>query len=129
MSVKLSNVSGGAIEAIEPKSPLVSRDPNRVEYETDALGRVIGARQLSALDMFELTCLLGSHSGNQAALSQALMAASVVKIDGRDLALPNTMLELKARIKLLDFSGYLAASTAVARFVEVNEENLDAIKN
>jgi hypothetical protein len=126
---KVSNISAARIEATAPKSPLVSRDPNRVEYATDKKGRRIGARQLSAIDMFELTLLLGEHSGNQAALNQAMMAASVVEIDDRVVARPTSFNELKARIATLDFAGYIAASEAVGRFAEPVEDNVDAIKN
>jgi len=128
---KLSNVSAAAIEAVQNASPsrLVSVDPNRVEFATDTLGRSIGARKLHALDMFELTLLLGEHSGNQAALNQALMAASVVSIEGRDVTRPISLLALKARIRELDFPGYIAASEAVAKFAPPEELNVDAIKN
>jgi hypothetical protein len=126
----MSKVSNISLADTAPKSLLVSADPNRIEYAKDSNGRQIGARTLHALDMFELTLLLGEHSGNQAALNQALMAASVVEIDGRQVTRPLTLLELKARIKELDFAGYVAASEAVARFaVETTEVNKNALKN
>ena len=91
---------------------------------------MIGAKPINALDMFEITCLLGEHSGNGAALNQALMASSVVKIDDRDVFRPATMIQLRARIQELGFHGYAAASEAVARFnAEDGDVNADALKN
>jgi hypothetical protein len=119
-----------AIPAPAPKSKLISKDANRVEFARDSTGRMIGAKPIDALDMFEISCLLGEHSGNGAVLNQALMASSVVKIDDRDVTRPLSMIGLKARIKELGFQGYAAASEAVSRFSDGDGEvNADAIKN
>jgi len=124
----LTNLTAGVVAPVAPASPLITNDPNRVEFAVDTLGRRIGAKQLSAIDMFELTLLMGQHSGNQAALNQAMMAASVVKIDALEYARPTSFNELKARIAILNFPGYLAAAEAVGKFGPA-EENVDAIKN
>ena len=126
---KLSNISTNKVEAVAAKSPLIARDADRIEYATDTRGRVIGVKQTTAIDMFEITLLFGQHSGNQTALNQALVAAAVVKVDDRTLNRPVSFLELKARISLLDFAGYLAAAEALGKFGEAVEDTADAIKN
>jgi hypothetical protein len=93
---------------------------------------MIGARMISAIDMFELTLVLGDHSSNSAALNQALMAASVVSIDGRDVTRPLSMVALKARIMELGFESYTAAAEATSRFAgpDVSDAAVrDAVKN
>lgn len=131
----VSNIKSGMVPAPlvatpAPKSPLVTNDPNRVEFAKDSNGRSIGVRVIDALDMFELTLLFGEHSANAPALNQALMVASVVEIDGRSVHRPMTMLELKARIKELGFPGYTAAAEAIAKFApDDGDENVAALKN
>ena len=112
-----------------PRSPLVQRDPNRVEYATDDQGRAIGVRELNALDRFELSILLGENSGNPAAMNQALIASSVVSISGRQVSRPISIMELKARIGELNFTGYAAAAKAMAAFSSENEAGAAAVKN
>ena len=97
-------------------------------YATDAKGRRIGVKKLSALDMFELSCLMGDHSGNQAAYAQAMLAMSVVELDGVNSPRPSNMLTLKARIAVLDFDGFSAVSEALASAAPV-PFNETAIKN
>ena len=125
-------VSDAAIEAVAPppKSRLVSKDPSRIEFAKDSTGRLIGAKPIDAIAMFDITCLMGEHSGNGAALNQALMASSVVKINDRDVFRPATMAQLRARIQELGFHGYAAASECVARFNdEDGDVNKDALGN
>ena len=123
--------TGDAVPApAAPKSRLVSKDPSRIEFAKDSTGRVIGAKPIDSLAMFDITLLLGEHSGNGAALNQALMASSVVKIDDRDVFRPTTMVNLRARIQELGFHGYAAASECVARFnAEDGDVNVPALKN
>jgi hypothetical protein len=123
-------VEGEATAAPPPaKSPLAPRDPKHVEYEIDSLGRRIGVRRLTALDMFELTILLAENSGNAAAIMQAMTASSVVSIDGDVVYRPANVLQLKARIQRLDFEGYQAAIAAVGRLNPDETASKDAIKN
>ena len=128
----VSNITtGDAVHApAAPKSRLVTRDPNRIEFAKDSTGRLIGAKPIDAIGMFDVTLLLGEHSGNGAALNQALMASSVVKINDRDVFRPATMVQLRARIQELGFHGYAAASECVARFnAEDGDVNKDALGN
>jgi hypothetical protein len=104
-------------------------DANRIEYETDAAGRVIGVRRLSALDMFDITLLLGENATNQAALMQALNVCSVVEIDGDPVPRPGSQAQLRALMKRLDFHGMAAAGAAHGRFTQLPDSAIDAAKN
>jgi hypothetical protein len=111
-----------------PKSRLVTKDPNRVEYAKDSTGRTIGARPIDALQIFDISLLMGEHSGNGAALNQALMAASVVSIDDRPMTTPLSLVALRARIAQLGLHGYAAVNEAVAKFGdEAGDVNKDAL--
>src|ERR1700722_8211832 len=110
-----------------PVRPLAAPE-NGVLYATDAKGRRIGVKKLSALDMFELSCLMGDQSGNSAAYAQAMLAMSVVEIGGAPAPRPTSMLTLKARIGVLDFDGFGAVSEALASAAPV-KLNEDAAKN
>jgi hypothetical protein len=113
-----------------PKSRLVTKDPNRIEYAKDSTGRTIGARPIDALQIFDISLLMGEHSGNGAALNQALMAASVVSIDDRPMTTPLSLVALRARIAQLGLHGYAAVNEAVAKFGdEDGEVNEVALKN
>src|SRR5208282_538726 len=131
----VSNVRTGetapSVEPVAPKSRLVNNDPNRVQYATDTRGRRIGVHVIDALDMFELTLLLGPEQGNNgSALNQALIFSSVVSIDDREVTRPLSLLALKARIKEVGFDGLAAASKALEALGGTKEEpNVDALKN
>lgn len=104
-------------------------DANRVEYEIDDAGRKIGVKKLNAIDMFDLTILLGETASNTAALNQALLVASIVEIDGDKLPRISDMIQLRSMISRLDFHGYAAAGKALAHFVPAAENTETAIKN
>ena len=110
-----------------PVRPQAAPD-NGVLYATDAKGRRVGIKKLSALDMFSLSCLMGDHSSNQAAYAQAMLAMSVVEIDGVHSPQPTSMMTLRARIAILDFDGFSAVSEALASAATVIP-NETAIKN
>lgn len=115
-------------EVAPPLSERLKADANRVEFEIDAAGRRIGARKLTFLDMHEITLAMGEDASNQVALSQAMMVASVVEIDGEMIARPATSLEIKALMKRLDFHGLTAATAAMSRFAPAGDAT-DAVKN
>lgn len=105
-------------------------DAGRVEYETDDAGRKIGVKKLNAIDMFDLTILLGESAINVAALNQALLVASIVEIDGDKLPRLSDMIQLRSMISRLDFHGYAAAGRALARFGPRDDKGADdAAKN
>jgi hypothetical protein len=111
-----------------PVKPLAGPD-NGVVYATDSRGRRLGCKKLTAIDLFDLTAALGENSGNKAMLNQAMIAASVVEIDGIPSPRPTNSIQLRARITILDFDGYLAVSEALTSASTVASVNLDAVKN
>jgi hypothetical protein len=126
----IAEAEAAPIEALAPRSRLATKDPNRIEYSKDSTGRMIGARPIDALTIFDISILMGEHSGNGAALNQALMAASVVSIDGRDAPKLLSLVALRARIQQLGLHGYAVVNEAVAKFSdEDGEVNEVALKN
>ena len=126
---KISNV-----RTVPERAPVdqMKDDPNRVEREVDALGRSIGVRKLTFIDVFEITCLMGDDSSNGPALNQAITAASVCEIDGAPVARVTSRAMLKAQMTRLDFAGIAAALKAMAKFSPSGEEASDeddAVKN
>ncbi len=109
-------------------SARILENAERVEYEADSLGRKIGVRKLTFLDVHEITLVLGDHAANEMALNQATAVASVVEIDGDQITRPTNALQLKALMKRLDFPGVKAAMTALARFAPIDEDK-EEIKN
>ena len=106
----------------------MSSDPNRIEYETDSAGRRIGVRKLTFLDLNRLSRILGDSASNTAVLSQALMAAVVVEIDGDRVTLPVSLPQLEALMQRLDFHGIAAANKATERFSPEAEGDADLLK-
>lgn len=111
-------------EASAPATPQpAAKDKNRVEYATDSEGRQIGVRQLSPVALFRLTITLGADvANNSAALNQAMMACSVVELDGEPLPRPATIMQIEARMDLLGFHGYEAARNALAKLDDTSDE-------
>jgi hypothetical protein len=107
------------------------KDENRTEVATDSKGRRIGVRPTDPVGLFDITLMLGENASNSAALNQALVACSVVSINGEDVRPPVTMLQLRARMALLGFHGYSAVKEALDRFVSDEEEvaGVEAAKN
>jgi hypothetical protein len=136
--VPISNISTGeqqpAPVAVQPQPAPVKQlgaaPANDVVYATDARGRRIGCKRLAAIELYDLVCAMGENSGNKAALNQAMIAASVVEIDGMLTSRPSTALQLRARITQLDFDGYMAVSEALtAGAAATVAVNTDAVKN
>ena len=107
----------------------IKADATRIEYEVDAIGRRIGVKKLNFLDHYRLSKLLGQDSGNPAMMTDAMMATSVVEIDGVPVVKPGTQLQLEAIMQRLDFHGIAAASTAMGRFTPIGQANEAEIKN
>jgi hypothetical protein len=138
--VSISNVStvehGAAVAPAEKPAAALSlaeqirADATRIEREKDAIGRMIAVKKLTFLDVHRTTKLLGADSSNSVALEQALMAASVVEIDGEPITRPVNTLQLEALMGRLDFHGIAAANRAVARYGFENAKDEAAeIKN
>jgi hypothetical protein len=114
----LDNAANGGVAA-PSLAEQFKADATRIEYEPDVIGRRIGAKKLTFRDMHHLTRLLGADASNSALLQQAMMAGSVVSIDGDQIPFPKTPLQLEALMERLDFHGVLAASTAMGRFTPI----------
>lgn len=128
----MPTVSNIKTSAAPPQSVLaqMKADPNRVEYETDGLGRKIGVKKLSFLDTFRITRVLGEDASNQTAYAQALLVASVVEIDGEPVRSPSSLAQLEAIMLRLDMEGVSAAATASRRFMPAPDSGeVDDIKN
>lgn len=99
---------------------------------TDARGRVIVVKKLNALDKMRLSRLVGADGAiNQAYFGYALLAASVVSIDGDPEPFPKSIQAVEAMVSQLDDDGLDAIGGAVG---ELNgggtmAEDLAAAKN
>lgn len=129
MSVELLDGEEPAKVATSSLSEQIKADASRIEYEIDAIGRRIGVRKLNFKDHYRLAKLLGQESGNPAAMTDAMMASSVVEIDGDPVPKPGTELQLEALMQRLDFHGVAAAATAMSRFAAIGTANEAEIKN
>ena len=109
----------------------MTTDANRIEYEKDNRGRQIGVKKYNFLNTHRITCLMGEASANEAAMNQAVLASSVVEIDGDPVRFPITLGELHAIMARLDLDGIGAAGRAMRRFfpAEDAEEERQAVKN
>lgn len=85
---------------------------------TDKRGRAIVVKRLNALDKMRLSRLVGAEgSVNQAYFGYAMMAASVVSIDGDPEPFPQSLLAIESMVSQLDDDGMDAVSDA---FVQLN---------
>jgi hypothetical protein len=81
---------------------------------TDADGRKIKVRRISAVDKWELAGIAGAeHSSNQQWMSYAIAAFAVEEIDGHPQPCISEIKHLRAMIKKLDDAGLVAAATAI----------------
>jgi hypothetical protein len=122
-------VTTPVVEAIPAPAKPLAAPSSGIVYATDARGRRIGCKKLSAIELFDLTCAMGENSSNKSALNQAMIAASVVEIDGMHRTRPTTWAQLRAQITLLDFDGYVAVSEALSAGAPAAPVSLDAVKN
>ena len=113
----------------ESLSDRIRKETNRIEYEEDDYGRVIGVRKLHFLDFHRITLAMGEHAKNETALAQAAATASVVSIDGELVAMPTSHMQIEALMQRLDMHGIGAASRAAMRFNEEGGINEEAVKN
>jgi len=117
MAARISNVrSSPPGKGSGSVADQIKADANRIEYEVDALGRKIGVRRLDFLSKHRVVCLMGEDSANIAAMGHAVVAASVVEIDGDAVSMPRTRREIEAVMSRLDDEGMTAAFTATSRF-------------
>jgi hypothetical protein len=97
---------------------------------TDARGRLIAVRKLSALQYFNLVKVMGPDASNGAALDLAMIASSVCRIDIMDIAFPRKDSDVNFLIQTLDFDGLAAASEALKKLAADNAAaGTDVAKN
>lgn len=82
---------------------------------SDQAGRAIIARRLNALDKLRLLKAAGPMlSENQAWLGVAMLAASVVEIDGIPVPMPTSEKQIEALVARLGDPGLDAVATAIS---------------
>ena len=96
---------------------------------TDARGRVIAVRRLSALQYYNLTKAMGADASNPATMDLAMIASSVCRIDVLDIAAPSKEADVRVLIQMLDFDGLTAASQALAQLNAGAGDGVEAAKN
>lgn len=123
---KVANIKSGA--AGEPPSQAITRSSSGDSAEMkDKRGRKIVVRKISALQLYQITKMLGASADSQAALNIACAVAAVREIDGAPVAFPANDREIQAILARLDVAGLNAASTALESIKD--EEGGDAAKN
>lgn len=85
---------------------------------TDRRGRNLVIRRPSALQKFMLMDALGSSSDNKMLFMHAVLAASVIEIDGEPVSFPKSKMQVQALIQRLDDDGIDAAADVFAKAAE-----------
>ncbi len=96
---------------------------------TDARGRVIAVKKLTALDYYQLTKAMGESATNPVLMDLAITAASVTRIDTTDLAFPRSEKDVEFAIQFLDFDGVKAAGEGLRQLNPKVDEGAEAAKN
>jgi hypothetical protein len=111
-------------------SEQIVKKANERTIVTDARGRSIAVRKLTPLDRMRMSKAAGAENAtNQPYMLYALVACSVVAIDGDDQIIPTNDRQLEAAISLLGEDGYDAALEAViAMYGSQSEETIAAAK-
>ncbi|MCC3246675.1 hypothetical protein LG047_15345 [Methylocystis sp. WRRC1] len=116
---------------------------NRIERELDGLGRTIGVRRLKPSQQIKVQGLTPDLEGSGKQINPetgeemliphrapAILAASVVEIDGVPIPFPKTRGELDSVLDHLDSEGLTAAGAAMMRLMVGDEDGgIDAAKN
>ncbi len=95
----------------------------------DARGRKIEIKKLKTLDRMRLFELIGSaNAGNEPYLGHAMLAYSVVSIDGQPVPPMKTKIALEGVVQLLDDDGFNAVAAAVTEHFLANAPTPDEFK-
>ena len=95
----------------------------------DTNGREIEIRVLDPDEMLDLLEAAGDASTNQGYMRYAMVAASVSKIDGVPVLMPDTKTELKAVAKKLGNAGMVAVSDFLFKKPEAEISDKETAKN
>lgn len=113
-----SDAAAGASPAarersLSPSDEIKSRY-SKIEYQTDALGRLIGVRRLRPSVQARVHGMLTDLAQNPESFGTMAVAACVCEIDGQPYTSPKTRAELDAVADFLDAEGLMAAAMALA---------------
>lgn len=108
-----------------PSALVTSRD-DRISELCDARGRRVRVRELTALDTLRLLKLAGPHlSMNEAWLSIATLAYSVIEIEGVPVPVPTTEAQIEAVVERLGDQ----ALTMIADSMDGRKDRVAATKD
>lgn len=133
--MSISNIQSGEQAFVQPqpapfKSPLVQqKSGDGITRVTDAKGRRIGVKPLTAIGMFDLTDALGDKASNAALFRQAMVAFACVEIDGVPVSPPQNLLTIRALITRLGFHGFSAVAEALSIASADDVVNEESVKN
>ena len=105
-----------AQDAVKTPSESIVDSANQSMVTTDARGRSIAFKKLSALERMRLFEIIGgANSENRMYLGHAALAACVTAIDGVEAGFPGTKLQLEHMIGRLDDDGLNAIAEAYSK--------------
>ena len=113
-----------------PTDTIVKKAAERVTVK-DSKGRSIAIKKLTPLDRMRMSKAAGADNAtNQPYMLYALVACSVVSIDGEGSIVPTTERQLETAIEVLGEEGYEAALEAVIEMYgsAQSEEIVEAAK-
>jgi hypothetical protein len=96
---------------------------------TDARGRIIAVRKLTALNYYHLAKAMGESASNPTLMDLAITAAAVTRIDTTDLAFPRTEKDVEFVMQFLDFDGIKAAGEGLRQLNPKIDDGTEAAKN
>jgi hypothetical protein len=114
----------------ETPSAGIIRNANKTGTVTDALGRVITVKKLSALDRMRLFAFAGPElSTNEPWIGMAALAFAVTGVGDDQNVRPNSLRELEAHVERLGDDGLEAAARAYAQIAPAREDVTAVAKN
>ena len=98
---------------------------------TDARGRKIGLRRLPFLEEVRIADTVGAaRAANQAYMGMVNPLLYIAEIDGDQIPIPRTLMQVEALIQRADHEGFIAAALGIKdHFSESNPELEKQIKN
>ena len=109
-----------------PSKQIVSQANETLDVR-DALGRTLAVRRLGALDRLRLYKAIGPDlAENPPYLGMAMLAVSVMAIDGVPVPQPMTEMQVEAAVQRLGDSGIAAVADRLTGSEDGNAEGIDA---
>ena len=116
------------ISEATPTENMVAAAVNKV-LVTDARGRVITVRKLTALNYYQLTKAMGDAGNISTTMDMAVTAAAVSRIDITDFAFPSTESDVRMLLQVLDFDGIKAAGEGLRQLHSKANDGNETAKN